>query len=135
MDDRQARGDALRRYIKSQGLSQREAADKIGIKPPHLANLLSAKDSMGHIVVRKICEAFPEISAVYLLTGEGVLVPPPGTVHINQHQSVSGNGTGVQTITQSHALEMEVQQLREQLAQAKEREDRLLGIIDTLTQK
>lgn len=134
MDDRQQRGESLRHYIKSLGMSQREAAEKIGISPPHLANLLSAKDSMGHIVVRKICEAFPEISATYLLTGEGVLVPPPGTVRIHQSQRVSG-GTGIQAIGADQALAMENAQLREQLEQCRTEKERLLGIIETLTKK
>ncbi len=134
MDNREQRGESLRRYIKSIGMNQREAAEKIGISPPHLANILNAKDSMGHLVVRKICEAFPEISATYLLTGEGVLLPPPGTVRISQSQRVSG-GTGIQTIGADQALAMENAQLRDQLEQCRAEKDRLLGIIETLTKK
>lgn len=135
MQDKEAIAAALKDYIARNARTQKEAADRAGISAPHFANLLNGREKIGYSAACRIAAAFPEINPDFLLTGEGVLVPPPGTVHINQHQSVSGGGTGVQTITQSCALEMEVKQLREQLAQAKEREDRLLGIIDTLTQK
>lgn len=135
MDDRQKRGETLRRYIKSLGMTQREAAKRIGISPPHLANILNAKDSMGQKVVEKICNAFPEISAAYLLTGEGVLCPPPGAVRIHQSQRVTGNGTGIQSIGADQALAMENAQLREQLQQAQAEKERLLGIIETITKK
>lgn len=134
MDDRQTIGENFRRYIKSRGLNQREAADRIGISPPHLANLLNGKEKIGYIVAQKMIEAFPEIDAGYLMTGEGVLIPPPGTVRISQSQRVSG-GTGIQTVGADQALAMENAQLREQLEQCRAEKDRLLGIIETLTKK
>lgn len=134
MDDRQTIGENFRRYIKSRGLNQREAADRIGISPPHLANLLNGKEKIGYIVAHKMAEAFPEMDVGYLMTGEGVLVPPPGTVRISQSQRVSG-GTGIQTIGADQALAMENAQLRDQLEQCRAEKDRLLGIIETLTKK
>lgn len=135
MDTIQERGEALRRYIKSQGMTQRQAAEKIGISPPHMANLLNGRDGMGQKKVGKIVAAFPELSEAYLLTGEGVLCPPPGTVRISQSQRVTGNGTGIQAVGADQALAMENAQLREQLKQCRDEKDRLLGIIETLTKK
>ena len=135
MDDRNTRGEALRRYIKSRGLTQREAAQKIGISAPHLANLLNARDSMGHLIVTKICEAFPDISAAYLLTGEGMLVPPGG-IRIQQHgNNNSGDGAGAIHLGTDAALRAEVAQLRDQLQREREEKERLLGIIETITGK
>lgn len=135
MDDRQTIGENIRHYIKSKGLNQREAADRIGISPPHLANLLNGREPIGYSSAKKISEAFPEIDPGYLLTGEGVLCPPPGTVRISQSQRVTGNGTGIQSIGADQALAMENAQLREQLKQCREEKDRLLGIIETITKK
>ena len=135
MDDRKTIGANFKRHLKSKAMSQREAASLIGISAPHLANLLNGVENMGYIVAKKICAAFPEISPEYLLTGEGVLCPPPGTVRITQAQRVSGNGTGIQSINGDQALALENAQLREQLAKAQAEKDRLLGIIDNLTKK
>ena len=135
MDDRKTIGANFKRHIKAKAISQREAADRIGISAPHLANLLNGVENMGYIVVKKIIAAFPEVSAEYLLTGEGVLVPPPGTVRISQSQKVSGNGTGIQSIAADQALALENAQLREQLEQCRAEKERLLGIIETITKK
>lgn len=134
MDDRQTIGENFRRYIKSRGLNQREAADRIGISPPHLANLLNGKEKIGYIVAHKMAEAFPEMDVGYLMTGEGVLCPPPGTVRISQSQRVSGHSTGIQAVG-DQALAMENAQLREQLDLCRAEKERLLGIIETLTKK
>jgi len=134
MDDRQTIGENIRRHIKSKGLNQREAADRIGISPPHFANLLNGRENIGYGVSQKIVAAFPEIDPGYLLTGEGVLCPPPGTVRISQAQRVTGHGTGIQSVG-DQALALENAQLREQLEQAQAEKDRLLGIIETLTKK
>lgn len=135
MDDRQTIGENFRRYIKSRGLNQREAADRIGISPPHLANLLNGKEKIGYIVAQKMTEAFPEVDAGYLMTGEGVLCPPPGSVRIHQAQRVSGGGTGIQSVGADQALAMENAQLRTQLDLCRAEKERLLGIIETLTKK
>lgn len=140
MDDRQTIGENIRHYIKGQGLNQREAADRIGISPPHLANLLNGREAIGYSSAKKISEAFPEIDPGYLLTGEGVLCPPPGTVRIQRAQRVTGNGNivngaGTQMITGDQALVIENAQLRDQLEKCREEKDRLLGIIETLTKR
>lgn len=134
MDDRQTIGENIRHHIKAQGLNQREAADRIGISAPHFANLLNGHEKIGYNVARKIFDAFPEIDPGYLLTGEGVLCPPPGTVRISQSQKVNG-GTGIQAVGADQALAIENAQLRQQLEQCRAEKDRLLGIIETLTKR
>lgn len=135
MADRQTIAAELKTYISAHSRTQREAADKCRISPPHFANLLNGKEAIGYSASRKIAGAFPEIDPDYLLTGDGVLTPPSGTVRISQSQKVSGGGTGIQSVGADQALAMENAQLREQLAQAHAEKDRLLGIIETLTKK
>ena len=131
----QERGEALRRYIKSRGMTQKEAAEKIGISAPHMANLLNGRDGMGQKKVGKIVSAFPELSEAYLLTGEGSLIDRGPVQHLD-HVRNSGNiVNGGSVIQGDAALAAENAQLREQLAKANEEKDRLLGIIETLTNK
>lgn len=125
----------LKEYISAHSRTQREAAQKCGISAPHFANLLNGREPIGYSAARRIAEAFPGIDPDYLMTGEGVLVPPPGTVKIHQAQRVGNGGTGIQTISSDQALVLENAHLREQVKQLKANEDRLLGIIETLTKK
>ncbi len=135
MADRQTIAAELKAYISAHSRTQREAADKCRISPPHFANLLNGKEAIGYSASRKIAGAFPEIDPDYLLTGEGVLCPPPGAVRINQQQRVTGHGTGIQAVGADQALLAENAQLRQQLEQVQAEKDRLLGIIETLTKK
>lgn len=135
MADKHTIAAELKAYISAHSRTQKEAADKCKISPPHFANLLNGKEAIGFSASRRIAGAFPEIDPDYLMTGEGVLCPPPGTVRISQSQRVTGNGTGIQTIGADQALAMENAQLREQLQQAQADKERLLGIIETITKK
>ena len=129
MDTKETIANALKGHIRKKGITQREAAYKIGISPSHLANLLNAREAIGYASARKICDAFPEINVSYIMTGDGDLLGS-GNININQvdHSPHS-------TITQGADHDKEVTQLREQLAQAQAEKERLLGIIDNLTKK
>lgn len=135
MAERKTIADDLKEYIRRHGLTQREAAKKVGLSPSHIANLLNAREAIGFSAARKICDAFPDIDPYYLTTGEGVLCPPPGSVHVHQSQRVAQNGTGIQNVSGDAGLAQEVARLREQLAQSQAEKERLLGIIETLTKK
>lgn len=135
MADRYTIAAELKAYISAHARTQKEAADKCKISPPHFANLLNGKEVIGYSASRRIAGAFPEIDPDYLMTGEGVLCPPPGAVRITQAQRVTGNGTGIQSINGDQAMALENAQLREQLAQERAEKQRLLGIIDNLTKK
>ena len=132
MDNIVTRGDNLRRYFKSKGLTQKEAAKRIGISAPHMANLLNGRDGMGQKKVGKIVAAFPELSEAYLLTGNGQLVPGVANTQHLDHVTNSGN---IVNGGADAALVAEVKSLREQLAQERAEKDRLLGIIETITTK
>ena len=131
MDTIQERGEALRRYIKSRGMTQKEAAEKIGITAPHMANILNGRDGMGQKKVAKIVAAFPEISEAYLLTGHGELTPG---IHIQQHHNNNTGDVAVH-IGGDAALRQQLEDLQAQLEREREEKARLLGIVETLTTK
>lgn len=133
MDTIQERGEALRRYIKSKGLTQKEAAQMVGISAPHMANLLNGRDGMGQKKVGKIVAAFPELSESYLLTGKGTLTG--GNVQHLEHVTNSGQIVNGSIMDTDVALRAEVKQLREQLDREREEKARLLGIIETMTNR
>ena len=135
MADKETIAAELKEYIAKHSRTQKEAAEKAGFSAPHFANLLNGREAIGYSAARRIADAFPEIDPGYLLTGEGVLCPPPGAVRINQQQRVTGHGTGIQAVGADQALLAENARLREQLEQAQAEKDRLLGIIETLTKK
>ena len=125
--------DDLREYLLARYRTQREIARKLEVSPGHISNYLGGKERISHNVADRIHELHPDVSVAYLLTGEGVLCPPAGTVRISQSQRVTGNGTGIQSVGADQALAAENAQLREQLAQANSEKARLLGIIEKLT--
>lgn len=125
--------DELRKYFDQAGILQREIAESLGLHEGTVSSLLSGRYEISKKVARKLADVYG-FDLEFLLTGEGVLVPPPGTVRIHQSQRVSG-GTGIQTVGADQALAMENAQLREQLEQCRAEKDRLLGIIETLTKK
>lgn len=125
--------DALREYFDKNGILQKEVCEILGLHSGTVSSILSGRFGISKKVAKKLADVYG-FDLEFLLTGEGVLVPPPGTVRISQSQRVSG-GTGIQTIGADQALAMENAQLRDQLEQCRAEKDRLLGIIETLTKK
>ena len=131
--------DELKKYFDQHGILQREIAERLGVHEGTVSNILSGRFGISKNIARKLAVAY-DFDLEFLLTGEGVLCPPPGTVRIQRAQRVTGNGNivngaGTQTITGDQALVIENAQLRDQLEQCREEKDRLLGIIETLTKR
>lgn len=62
----------LKSIISSLGLSDSQFADRCGISRPTLSLLLSGKNKkISDIMLAQIHEAFPEVSILWLLFGEG----------------------------------------------------------------
>lgn len=125
--------DAIREYFDKNGILQREIAEKLGVHEGTVSSILSGRFGISKKVAKKLADAYG-FNIEFLLTGEGVLCPPPGTVRISQQQRVTGHGTGIQAMG-DQALALENAQLREQLEQVRAEKDRLLGIIETLTKR
>ena len=60
-------------------LSNSQFADRCGIPRPSLSQLLSGRNKkLSDVVVKQIHDAFPQMSVLWLMFGEGdMLMPPP----------------------------------------------------------
>ncbi|MCR5071174.1 MAG: helix-turn-helix domain-containing protein [Bacteroidales bacterium] len=123
----------LKAYINSHTHTQKEAADRCGISAPHFANLLNGKETIGYSAARKICTAFPGLDYNYLLTGLGSLELPAGTKQIVSGYIPDESNEGALSVFSS--LQAENEALRKDLARKSQENDRLLGIIEKLTEK
>ena len=62
----------LKGFIQSQGLTNSQFADTCGIPRPSLSQLLSGRNKkISDVIVGQIHQAYPELSVLWLLFGEG----------------------------------------------------------------
>jgi len=125
----------LKAYIKERSRTQKDVAERAGISTPHLSNLLNGQEAISYSAARKICDIFPELNIDYLMKGEGSLTGRTSVQHLNHVRNTGNIVNGGSVIQGDAALAAENAQLREQLAQANAEKDRLLGIIETLTNR
>ena len=109
--------DQLREYLLTKERTQRDLADKIGVSPTHLSNYLRGAERISRKVAERIVELWPEIRLAFLLSGDGSLTEAP------------------RVVSSGPSLVDEVTNLREQLERKSRENDRLLGIIEKLTEK
>ena len=110
----------LRDYLLTKERTQRDLADKIGVSTAHLSNYLRGAERISRKVADRIVELWPEIRLAFILSGDGSLLehaPAPAP---------KGD---------ADALKAENLQLRAELARKSQENDRLLGIIEKLTEK
>jgi transcriptional regulator with XRE-family HTH domain len=70
----------LKGFIESEGLTNSQFADRAGIPRPSLSQLLTGRNKkISDVLVGQIHKAFPDLSVIWLLFGEGeMLVSAPG---------------------------------------------------------
>lgn len=69
---------ALAEYFKSKGVTQSAIAEKLGVSKAYVNSLMTGKKAFGKAQAAKWSEMFG-ISASWLLTGEGDMIPPVET--------------------------------------------------------
>ena len=69
----------LKHFMEYSELSNSQFADRCGIPRPSLSQLLSGRNKkLSDVVVKQIHDAFPQMSVLWLMFGEGdMLMPPP----------------------------------------------------------
>ena len=110
----------LRDYLLTKERTQRDLADKIGVSTAHLSNYLRGAERISRKVADRIVELWPEIRLAFILSGDGSLLE---------------NAPAPAPKGDADALKAENLQLRAELARKSQENDRLLGIIEKLTEK
>lgn len=72
----------LKGFIDSQGLTNSQFADQCGIPRPSLSQIISGRNKkISDIIVGQIHSAFPMLSVLWLLFGEGEMIVTPLSDH------------------------------------------------------
>lgn len=80
----------LKGFIESQGLSFSQFADTCGIPRPSLSQILSGRNKkISDVIVGQIHKAFPKLSVVWLLFGEGSMLTDQTTSSNNTTENVN----------------------------------------------
>lgn len=67
--------ERIKRIRKSQGLTQQEFADRLGVSRSNIATYETGKCNIGEAVIKLICREF-HINETWLRTGEGEMSQP-----------------------------------------------------------
>lgn len=82
----------LKGFIDSQGLSSSQFADLCGIPRPSLSQLLTGRNKkISDILVGQIHKAFPSLSILWLLFGEGEMLTPDKEESAETSSSIDAN--------------------------------------------
>lgn len=67
----------LKGFIEAEGLSNSQFADRCGIPRPSLSQLLTGRNKkISDVLVGQIHKAFPQLSVLWLMFGEGPMLSP-----------------------------------------------------------
>lgn len=124
--------EALREYFEQNGIRNKFIQEKLGLRNASLvSNMLSGKDPIGYKRAQQLHDAFG-FDKEFLLTGEGMLLPPAG---MHRHiETVSGSNvtqgdhSPINVTPDVSALQAEVEHLRKE-------NERLWTTIENLTKK
>lgn len=82
----------LKLFMDNLGLSHSQFADRCGIPRPTLSQLLSGRNKkISDLLVGQIHRAFPELSVLWLLFGEGEMLRPKVDDSENSADSIADN--------------------------------------------
>lgn len=136
-------GEELKSYFKEKGITQEEIAEKLGVSQAYVGALFNNSKSFGKKQAEKWNKIFG-IPVNFLLTGEGsiyadsVVQNNQNGDNINGH-SVTVNKTEVDYIeiikAQSNQLSKSQEQIDELLQLNQDQFNRLMSVIEKLTNK
>jgi transcriptional regulator with XRE-family HTH domain len=66
--------ERIKRFMDYKGLSPSELADGINVQRSNITHVLHGRNNPGFQFITKMLEAFPDINAKWLLTGEGEMI-------------------------------------------------------------
>ena len=66
--------DRIQKLIDYKGISGGELAEKLGVQRSNVSHILNGRNKPGAVFLEKILQAFPELNARWLLTGQGQMM-------------------------------------------------------------
>ena len=116
--------DALRLFFDTHGIKQRDIAEKLGLHEGTVSSILSGRYGISKGTAAKLSQIFG-FNMMFLMTGEGSLEDDDNQPRFRK---------ALQS-RDADALRAENAELRQQLEKKSQENDRLLGIIETLSKK
>lgn len=116
--------DALRLFFDAHGIKQRDVAERLGLHEGTVSSILSGRYGISKETAAKMAQVFG-FNIMFLMTGEGELESNGEQLRFRKAPPSSD----------SEALRAENAELRQQLEMKTKENDRLLGIIETLSKK
>lgn len=117
--------------MRKYGISNREFASKVGISLSALSRYLNDEyKTVSHRLADKIVESYPDISRVWLLTGDGEMLK---SVNIEGSGNIAnGNGNTAHVGVSASDLVKQLEVKDEQIRKGNSQIDRLLAIIERM---
>ena len=117
--------------MRKYGISNREFAAKVGISLSALSRYLNDEyKTISHRLAEKIVESYPDVSKVWLLTGDGNMLR---SVSIEGNGNIAnGNGNTAHVGIQPNDLLKQLEVKDEQIRKGNSQIDRLLAIIERM---
>ena len=129
------RVDRFDEYMKTKGLNDNQVTKQIGLSIGTLGKSRKEGRDLSDKVIEKILNFYIDLNKVWLLTGEGEMLRSPITQESNgdHNTQVAGNHNHVEP---PHGIEKALDEIAEQrklVSKAQEQIDRLLTVIENLT--
>lgn len=125
--------ERLREYVKTLNISEREFCRRIGVSSSYINNI---RQSIQPDKMKAISENFPELSPMWLLTGDGEMLQGSNLNRIsgNNNTAVAGNGNKVTTNDIAGMIELQ-KGYQEMIKEKDSQIARLISVIEKLSEK
>jgi len=80
--------DRLKQYLTMRGISERGLSEQVGVSQQSMNNYMNRQYRMSVDVAMKILELYPDLSAEWLLRGEGEMKRIPASKELKAMQKV-----------------------------------------------
>jgi transcriptional regulator with XRE-family HTH domain len=66
--------DRIQQIIDYKGISPGDLAELLEVQRSNISHILNGRNKPGAVFIEKLLQAFPDVNARWLLTGEGIMV-------------------------------------------------------------